>query len=659
MLDLAFVTILAAIATGLGAWLLRRFGADLDSAVDRLALALPLGLGAIALAVLGLGEIGELGLRGIVTILAIAAIPASLGARGLLDDLRSLASYSRGPDREGGFATWVDIAFVIGLGVCLVGTLICAFPPVTDGDALSYHLQVPKWFLERGSVAFDPDLPATAYPMVTEMLYAVALALRGPVACRLVHWVIGLAFALNVTALARPALGPRAWWAGTIALLVPAVSNGMSAPLNDVSLAAFGSAALLAWMSFSAKPSIRAAALVGVYTGLALGVKYPALVLAALLGLAIILRIRPIVGFPSLGGPNNSIARATPELIENLSVVQCDRNSLNRFAHVAAFIASATLVGGCWYVRASYHTGNPVYPFFRRVFGGAGLDQVLAMQRRPLPLTIWSSLTALGPLTLEPARFDSFFHQLGPVFLLFLPPILWMRPRPPRSVLTLLAIGYAFLLLCMTQRQSTRFLLIAAAPFSVCVAWVADEWCRKNTWLSRALVSGLVLVLAFEAAWSLARTRHVIKVVLGAESTDAYLTRKEPTYRVGQWIAANLPPDAKVVGQDHRGFYLPREYTMERLHRLRTGLGTHGEDARAVIQHFEDAGYTHLLLCPPDPEDAVTFDPALSQLLVPWLNGREPIYRRSLADADGVIRHYSIYPILDQVAEGASGRRAR
>ena len=32
-----------------------------------------------------------------------------------------------------------------------------------------------------------------------------------------------------------------------MALLVPAVSNGMGAPLNDVALAAFGNAAILAW----------------------------------------------------------------------------------------------------------------------------------------------------------------------------------------------------------------------------------------------------------------------------------------------------------------------------------------------------------------------------------------------------------------------------
>ena len=162
--------------------------------------------------------------------------------------------------------------------------------PVTDGDALCYHLQVPKVFLMHGAVGFDPDLHETVYPLVTELLYAVALEFRGPVACRWIQWVLGLVFAANVTALARPSLGRRAWWAGAIVLLVPAVSNGMSAPLNDVALAAFGTAAIFAWTRLLDRPSPAAAAVAGVLAGLAIGVKYPALVLVGLLGACLWMR---------------------------------------------------------------------------------------------------------------------------------------------------------------------------------------------------------------------------------------------------------------------------------------------------------------------------------------------------------------------------------
>ena len=181
------------------------------------------------------------------------------------------------------------------LGSALLGTGLVAIGPVTDGDALCYHLQVPKEFLMHGSVGFDPDLHETVYPLVTELIYLPALEFRGPGACRWIQWVLGLVLFANVTALARPSLGRRAWWAGTIVMLAPAISNGMSAPLNDVSLAAFGTAAIFAWTRMLDRPSFAAAAIAGVYAGLAIGVKYPALVLFGLLTAATALRTsRPV-----------------------------------------------------------------------------------------------------------------------------------------------------------------------------------------------------------------------------------------------------------------------------------------------------------------------------------------------------------------------------
>ena len=74
-----------------------------------------------------------------------------------------------------------------------------------------------------------------------------------------------------------------------------------------------------------------------------------------------------------------------------------------------------------------------MYPFFRQVFGGAGLDEVLDPIKRPLAVTPWNLLFALGPLSLEPDRFDSFSHQFGPIFLLFLPALLLERAASPRA----------------------------------------------------------------------------------------------------------------------------------------------------------------------------------------------------------------------------------
>ncbi len=603
-LDLGFLILLAIVGAGVGFRLLEWLRATPEDPADAWALAVPLGLGTLALGVLGLAEVGWLTSPAIAGLLAVGGLAG--GNAGAVGTVRALPRSLRSGLGPG-------LMFDLPLLVGLAGTLLTALAPVTDGDALCYHLQVPKVFLAEGSAVFEPDLHETIYPLVTEALYAVGLAIRGPVACRLIQWLLGLAFAANVAAMARPVLGDRARWASAVALLVPAVSNGMGAPLNDVALAAFGNAAILAWTRWNDRPSGRSAILVGVLAGLAVGVKYPALVLAGLLGL----------GFLARG----------------------------KARHAALFGLVAAGVGGGWYARAFVHTGNPVYPFFRQVFGGSGIDEVLDPIKRPMAVTLGNLLTALGPMTLHPDRFDSLSHQFGPAFLLFLPALLWARP--PRRVLGVVALGYAFLVLCLTQRQSMRFVLIAVGPMAVGVAWLAVEWWDRRTVPGRVLVGLLAGSLAFEAGLAAARARHGLGVVAGRESAESYLARREPTFVVGCWIDANLPPGARLVGQDHRGFYLPRPYAMELAHRRRTGLGRHGESASEVVEGLRRAGFTHVLLCPPVPEDAVEFDPSLGRLLAPWLAASRPLYRRDLADADGVVRRYAIHGLSGRPSEEA------
>jgi len=627
MLDLGLALFLALVAAGIGKRLLNWIGELPDHPLDALALATPLGLGLLALGCLLLGQAGWLNLVGLAVLLGVAT---ELGLLAGFRLLRELARHSlKRPEK--GLTTVVDRLLLVFLMLTLGATALAALAPVTDGDALCYHLQVPKVFLVRQAVYFDPDLHETVYPLVTELLYAISLEFRGPVACRCLQWVLGLVFAAGVAALARPSLGRRAWWAAALAVLVPAISNGMAAPLNDVSLAAFGVAAFLAWTRCFDRPSRASTVVAGAFTGLAIGVKYPALVLAALLTAATLLR--PVLD----------------------PAWRSRRGAIRTLMMAAGFLGTAVLLGGAWYLRAYVYTGNPVFPFFKSWFGGAGLDEVLAPIKRPLAVNVWSLLGAIVPLTLEPDRFDSFAHQFGPVFLLFLPALLF--EGAPRRVLGLAAVAYAFLVVCMTQRQSMRFLLFAVGPMSVGIAYLATRWLERGTRPARALVMALMLVLGLETGLSLTRGARAAGVVLGRETFAEFLGRCEPTYRVGRWVARNLPATARLIGQDHRGFYIPRGYTMELAHRRRTGLGQNNESSREIVEVLKREGYTHLMMCPPVEKESVEFDPTLGQLLSPWLAAQTPLFHEDLADPDGVVRSYSIYGLGDE-AVGVHGKES-
>ncbi|MGC8643760.1 MAG: ArnT family glycosyltransferase, partial [Isosphaeraceae bacterium] len=229
MLDLAMALFLALIAAGLGKRLLDWLGQAPEHPVDILALATPIGLGVLALATLLIGEAGWLNLVGLAVLLAVATELGVLAGARLV---RALVENGKGWT-SGAWRAPLDRLLFVFLILVVGATALASLAPVTDGDALCYHLQVPKVFLIHQRVFFDPDLHETVYPLVTELLYAIALEFRGPVACRCLHWVLGLVFAANVAALARPSLGRRAWWASAFTVLVPAISNGMAAPLND------------------------------------------------------------------------------------------------------------------------------------------------------------------------------------------------------------------------------------------------------------------------------------------------------------------------------------------------------------------------------------------------------------------------------------------
>ena len=77
-------------------------------------------------------------------------------------------------------------------------------------------------------------------------------------------------------------------------------------------------------------------------------------------------------------------------------------------------------------LRAYRQSRLSIFPrFLRRGRPGRGAGPIQAAACRSTPLNL---LFSIVPLSMEPDRFDSFSHQFGPIFLLFLP-ALFLRAR--------------------------------------------------------------------------------------------------------------------------------------------------------------------------------------------------------------------------------------
>ncbi len=172
---------------------------------------------------------------------------------------------------------WFRSAVALGFTVALLATLVMAMAPTTSPAALSRSLELPKT-IALGCPIQEETLTT---PQFGGMFYAWALLIDGPVAATLLAWFFGVLLAAATTLLARGVVG-RAWsWiAGALVLLSPGVVHLMSAPLDDLPMAAFATLSLTAWWRGAVEIlSPRWFILAGVFLGAALATKAVAVVL--------------------------------------------------------------------------------------------------------------------------------------------------------------------------------------------------------------------------------------------------------------------------------------------------------------------------------------------------------------------------------------------
>jgi len=298
LLSLLALAVIALASYGLGRPIIRGLGVGDDDGLSVGVWSVATGLIAAGMLLAGLGLVGGLhpGLIGVLSLGACFWGVGQLfsGRRGRHEGTPTAESFLSGPPHEPQQAPWPQPpSWMIGgilllAGLACLGSLVAALAPPTAGDALCYHLELPKTFLAERSIGYLPYSENSTYPLLVEMWYLWGLALDGGVAAQLVHWGLGVMLCLATVVLATPIIGRSwAWIAGSVVVLVPGVNNQMTAPLNDVALALLTTLAVAAWwQAVVAARSRRWFVLAGLAAGGALGTKYLAALFAAAVALA-------------------------------------------------------------------------------------------------------------------------------------------------------------------------------------------------------------------------------------------------------------------------------------------------------------------------------------------------------------------------------------
>jgi hypothetical protein len=591
--DLVILSLLLVLAAAVGHRITRSF--EFDSSLELIVLCIGLGWGVLSFSSYVLGLVGALSPPIFWAACLLALLVLRDDVRAFLNRLRSV----RLPIEK-----QFEKVLALFVGATLILALIRALTPPLAWDAQVYHLVEAKYWIAQGRIAAPPDNPYFSFPSLIENLYLFALLLKGDTLAQAIHWSF-LVLTLGLVLLfAQRFFSSRiGWLAASILAAVPSLVLVSSWAYVDSALAFFATAALYcvgraenweAGIEFipagdqnAAPPGGPANAgktrwyfLAGAYSGLALGVKYTALIIPIAIFVVMICR-----------GVN--------------------RISLKRIILVAA---PAAIVASPWYIRNWLYQGNPIYPF---LFGGRLWDTLRAEQfgrfgsgliQDPLRLVIapWeATITGQeGGLGYE--------ATIGPLLLLLLPAMLLKLRRDNgvyRLVLVFCGILYAFWIIGIASSKllsQTRLLFPAFPALSIAAAAAMNFLSELDlTRFSLAgftrLVTGLVLALTLTGQSLDLTALNPLPFLTGFESRDEFLSRRltPDGYYAAMQGLAKLPANDKVLFLwEPRSYYakgavdVVPDALLDHFADLRFRYG----DPSKIATALKDQGFTHILL---------------------------------------------------------------
>lgn len=640
MTALLLLFLILAIAAAIGRRVLVLTGAIPPTRAERWVYSIGLGLGAIAYLVLAIGLLGYL--RTLPVVIA-CCILAALCWRGFAVSLRDLPP-ARLPGRP---SPWAIVTGCILIALTIIAAIDAFVPPAAhEWDALSYHLAAPKVYLQHQRIVFLPTDHHSNFPFLIQMLFTLGLMLNGYALADLLHLTTAALTVILLLVVGARRSGPVA---GRIAALAfatsPIVVWEAGAAYIDLGFTFYTFLAVAALLDYRDARQPAWAALAGIAMGLALGVKAIALAPCFLAGLLL-------------------AAERTP------------------LKHLMRYALAALIVGCPFYVKSWVQTGNPVYPFAYRVFGGVYWNQQLADQYSGSQARF--GLGEAAPSVIDDARCVSPTYGrldastrvrnlfLAPFGLISLPRIFYDANDPgvfshlgflflALPVLALLAptagpgirwAAWLALLWYIVWAQSMQYVryLLPVLPLLALVG--ADAVCR----MGRLVLALAGLALTVQTVLTLGYFGYRLPSAdadhpgqwaraTDAEAREQYLSRQLNAYAAEQWLNRNTPPNAGVVlYEEVRGFYLDRPYLWgNRGHSLYIPYDRM-HSGRDLANWFLDHGYSYALVnlqYSQHPEVAAALRQAVEEgstlaLFLRWYNPQHPdaeIWPMLLGDA--------------------------
>ena len=504
----------------------------------------------------------------------------------------------------------IKICFCVILATIIMSIVILSFVPPISRDALVHHLNIPKIYLQRGSMYEIPAMPFSYYPMNLDLLYLIPLYLGNDIAPKLIHFGFALLTAWLIFHYLRRRLNTTYAILGAVFFLsIPIIVKLSITVYVDLGLIFFSTASLLLllkWIETGFK--LKFLALSAGLCGLAMGTKYNGLIAFFLLTLFV------------------------PFLYSRYS--QNKRGGLIRpVGYGILFFTVALLVFSPWLIRNYHWKGNPVYPLYNNLFNppAAPSEDIVsdkAEKKGGVSLFTYRTIAhgepwwqiALLPIRIffegEDGSHQYFDGKLNP-FLLILPFFAFWRIREgPKTlgrekkiflVFAILFFAFAFFSTVLRIRYILPIIppLVILSVFGIKNIVEAAKGLRSLTGRktgSVILSLTVILLLVINALYVIDQFRYVapFSYLTGAVTRDEYITKYRPEYPATQYVNQNLPPESRLlfIFLGKRGYYCDRDYIpdthgqVNRLYQLIKNSNT----PHQVWLGFKKMGVTHLMI---------------------------------------------------------------
>ena len=571
-LNLACVLGVCLIAIGLGRLILFKISLFGASSGEDFIFGAGIGFGILSCSTFVLGSTQILYPATLYLLLGLSAVFSLIG-------WKVCPSVSKKSKPEKSKFTVPEVLAGLLLLICLLLGLFLVLTPAIGNDALTYHIGVPKLYLEHHGFYFIPGTLCSNYPLNNEMLYILALPLGGDIVAKGIHFAMAVFILIGMYQFTRRFV-PGALFIFlplVVFFSIPSVFVNAHMAYSDLTITFYIFLSVYTFLNWVSRKQAEWLVLCGVFTGLSMATKYSALLLPFMgcLGILYVSRRQKI-----------------------------DNRQALRF--LGLYVLSALVVGSPFYIKNWVLTGNPLYPFLYSIFGGTGWDMELARQYDLFLESLGMGREFFDYLLLPwnvsfYAKMNSpvFDGILGPAFILTLPFAFWTRNTPAALKIVMVYCGITFLFWAASVHQ-IRYLIPIFPFLAIWVGYVLGYF-RSHRLVFSLLLMLIVASLGFNVYHILKDFKVIspIHVVAGRESRNEFLDRMVPAYSMFQYINTSLPEHSRIffIYMKNPGYLCDRSYYSDSVMESHTIekilIGTTSPEQ--VYQQLKNRGFTHIL----------------------------------------------------------------